>query len=108
MSIRRKPEFDRFTAGLSQRVNGWLNDEDYNPQDLINLVRAELSRIWKYLIEKINTQEKDLETLRKENEELNRKLKVAVEALGRIANGTRRGFEISDCYFALGKIQADK
>jgi hypothetical protein len=70
MKLRRKPDFDRFIAGLSKRVDGWLNDPDYTPQDLVNTVRSELARIWKYLIEKINKQEKELRSLQAENKKL--------------------------------------
>jgi predicted ATPase len=66
--MRRKPQFDRFMAGLSKRIHSLLIDEDWDEQYLVNVTRSECSRVWKYLIEKINK-------LEKENEELRLKIK---------------------------------
>lgn len=67
MSIRRKPEFERFNAGLSKRVESVLSD-DWEPQDLVNMVRSECSRNWKYLIEKVNKLEHENKILKKVTE----------------------------------------
>lgn len=63
MSIRRKPEFDRFMSGLSKRINSLVTDTDWDKQDLVNVTRSECSRVWKYLIEKVNKQEKEITSL---------------------------------------------
>jgi hypothetical protein len=82
--MRRKPEFDRFTAGLSQRVSLWINDPDATHQDLVNLTRSELSRIWKYLIEKVNKSEQEIQKLKADRE-------VLLEALKFIADHSECG-----------------
>jgi predicted ribosome quality control (RQC) complex YloA/Tae2 family protein len=68
--MRRKPEFDRFHKGLSKRIEGAVTqlfdtyNHDFGTQELINLVRSEVARTWKYLIERINKQEQEIQRLR--------------------------------------------
>ena len=79
--MRKKPEFDRFTSGLSKRVALWIADEEATPQDMINLVRSELSRIWKYLIEKINRLQHEAKSKDQEITQLKAALRDMSEAL---------------------------
>ena len=99
--MRRKPDFDRFTAGLRNRVNGWLNDPDYTPQDLTNIVRSELARIWKHLIEKISKQEHEIKSLKSENAALKEKLAKSVECLEMVEDNSKMPHQHSDYYTRL-------
>jgi hypothetical protein len=84
--MRRKPEFDRFTVGLSKRVALWIADEDATAQDLTNLCRSELSRVWIYLIKKINKLEHESEDKDQTIQQLEDALRDTGEALEFYAN----------------------
>lgn len=79
--MRRQQDFDKFTKGLRQRVEGWVTtslDDIYSKkeddlQKLTNIVRSELERIWKHLIEKVNSQEQEITKLKKELENLSKR-----------------------------------
>jgi hypothetical protein len=112
MKMRRKPEFDRFTAGLSQRVSLWINDEDATHQDLVNLTRSELSRIWIYLIEKLNKSEQEIQKLKADREVMFETLKFYAEMGhwgGPIIQGISGAIDPSDWYWCeLGDMRGGK
>lgn len=65
--MRRKPEFDRFHAGLATHCDSIYKKicdpmDDYSSQDFTNELRSKLSTTWKYLIEKINKLEQELKS----------------------------------------------
>lgn len=68
--MRRKPQFDRFMSGLNLRINSIMLSDDFTNQDIVNVTRSECSRVWKYLIEKINNLEKERDEYKKQLEEL--------------------------------------